>query len=752
MTRRRIILFGVGLTCIAAIGFGVFCLLRVRPVDSDEYCPITAHLRGHPPPVGFEQYCEVSAGSQVLRHGIAIQWAADSTALHRVVTEVGHYRNGKKEGEFRRWHQGALVASENFVGDLQEGRALYVVSLGGDREEGEMLHGRRHGVWKTFSQEGSQVLQHTYAGGVEEGAYTSFAADGSPASRGFMKGGRRDGHWVVFGGHELCDGKCSYEEGDFSGSERTGTWRGYSPSKRLLYERTIGTASGPDVRYNHDGEKIFETNLVSGRREGTATAWFDHGAIKSRGIFADGNAVGEHVTYYPDGGTARVRKFESGHLVSETLFFPDGKVEQLSTHDALRINSLARYYPDGTIKMRSKYAATGGLEKSTTYWANGRVRDEMRDQGRSTTTYYPDGSKRSERTQTPSARNSRRREYDRTGRIISEGEEFYGLKEGTWTYYRGDGTISLIEDYDSDYQQGRHVEYFPSGKVHVQGAFRGGHKCCTWIEFDPNGKEVSSKELSPGQPIAPLPPPSAPGDPTPSCVRTIPERLSIATADERLAPVAERLLRSYKAYAPTHSGHNGVVAACTLEKLSAPPEGVRELAGRYSADIGRTPSAASRPKPEITVLRCGEYAPLALRGLDAFSADAFAQQALGAWCAGPHALTDSTLPRSCSTPLPESLTLGSRSGLEAELAELWPALVPSAWRSGPIRACRLSGSAEDAASKGIALLCGDDGVRVLALPPSLNQPEILDRLLAKAARTWCDAPATDEAFRQLLLP
>ena len=77
------------------------------------------------------------------------------------------------------------------------------------KSRGQLLKGKRHGVWNSYYDTGMPWSQVSYNAGLEDGSYRTYHPNGEPAIEG------------------------AYLQG-----ERSGTWRFYSPEGTLLDTRS----------------------------------------------------------------------------------------------------------------------------------------------------------------------------------------------------------------------------------------------------------------------------------------------------------------------------------------------------------------------------------------------------------------------------------------------------------------------------------------------------------------------------------
>lgn len=151
-----------------------------------------------------------------------------------------HTRDGKKEGLYREWRDdGKLVIECNFVNDKKEGPfRLWDIFV----EEGNYTNGKKNGVCKTFSKDGTLLL-----------------------------------------------GECAYLDGELHGYCRE--W-----DREELFER--GRIVGKILKWHSNG--VLKSSISV--KKGACTKYFDNGNLHSEFNTNDnGNYEGELVEWYDDG-------------------------------------------------------------------------------------------------------------------------------------------------------------------------------------------------------------------------------------------------------------------------------------------------------------------------------------------------------------------------------------------------------------------------------------------------------------------
>ncbi len=146
---------------------------------------------------------------------------------------------------------------------------------------------------------------------------------------------------------------------------------------------------------------------VDGKKEGLEVKRYDNGAVRETINWKSGKRHGQFRSYH-----------KNGRLASECEFA-----------DGLREGVLREYNSSGEIAWEKPYVhdKLHGVRKQ---WFNDS--DETNNpQPIAAETHYEEGVAHGECV-----------EYWSTGRVSKRGQHDHGEKEGTWTYYRQDGSLS----------------------------------------------------------------------------------------------------------------------------------------------------------------------------------------------------------------------------------------------------------------------------------------------------------------------
>ena len=237
--------------------------------------------------------------------------------------EMGTYREGKKQGNFRVYDDGG-----NETGGLLYDNNVLV-------GEGMIDSlGRRIGEWKLFYPDGKVRAQGKYAYGLREGNWTYFFTNGKTEQSGVYKTDWPTGawKWYYFNGQlhreEMYrNGKedgtsIEYDtvgvvinEGEFSAGARNGKWKLTVNDHIEEGQYLDGERDGLWVWYYGEGNKMFEGEFQSGIPINRHKYWYVNGQVEMTGKYNGGEMDGRWDYYDTNGFPAMQLDYVEGKVV-----------------------------------------------------------------------------------------------------------------------------------------------------------------------------------------------------------------------------------------------------------------------------------------------------------------------------------------------------------------------------------------------------------------------------------------------------
>ncbi len=222
--------------------------------------------------------------------------------------------------------------------------------------------GKPDGEFKRWTSHGDLAESGFYKKGKREGEWTEWYSNGKVQERGIYQGGKKEGLWKGF----FRDGKPSSER-TFQDGEPTGTWTEFYPNgntgernscfpKNAVGTRETFAASGTTIRKEH---------CKNGIPEGIVETFYPGGALESRSEYHTGKLHGKSELFRATGELWK-RSFYRDDVRDSvwTYFAKDGSIERQSV---FRNGNGIAYGEIGD----------GGIDAETTFVDN-KVQDTLR--------------------------------------------------------------------------------------------------------------------------------------------------------------------------------------------------------------------------------------------------------------------------------------------------------------------------------------------------------------------------------------
>ena len=279
----------------------------------------------------------------------------------------GNYLDGEKSGLFKEYNKdGDIVRLEKYENGIlvTDAAETTVVDIrneyfpdGRIKGSGAYKKGQKHGVHRSYDEQGNVVDAVLYDEGVEvgrgiigasgkiEGPWKLFYVNGNVKEEGEYKEGLREGTWQFYDKQGILIQKGNYRKG-----KPDGLWRWFHEdgSSRREESYTRGREDGESVEYDTEGNIVAKGNFADGLKEGLWmyhigdhtvkgaysqgekdgkwTGVYDNGKLQFKGSFTKGYASGKHKFYYPSGQLKQDGKYSSGRKDGEwKLIDEDGE-------------------------------------------------------------------------------------------------------------------------------------------------------------------------------------------------------------------------------------------------------------------------------------------------------------------------------------------------------------------------------------------------------------------------------------------
>jgi antitoxin component YwqK of YwqJK toxin-antitoxin module len=239
------------------------------------------------------------------------------------IKEVGTYREGKKQGNFRTFDEtGKEISGLLFDNDTLVGEGM-IDSLG-----------RRIGDWKLLYQDGKVRAQGKYIAGMREGNWVYFYPNGKQEQTGVYKMDWPTGMWKWYYGNGALHREEMYRngkedgssieydtlgvvinEGEFTAGARNGKWKLTINDHIEEGQYLDGERDGVWLWFYGNGNKMFEGEFQSGIPMGRHKYWYDNGQVEMTGKYKAGEMDGRWDYFDLNGFPSMQLDYEEGNVV-----------------------------------------------------------------------------------------------------------------------------------------------------------------------------------------------------------------------------------------------------------------------------------------------------------------------------------------------------------------------------------------------------------------------------------------------------
>lgn len=275
------------------------------------------------------------ADGNFVRHGAYREYDASGT-----LTVEGEYRNGHREGIWRRLHAasestlfqsvpykeftGPFLSQASFTHGRLDGKWIIADAQQRKISEIEFVRGERHGVAAWYYPNGVPMTQITYEHGRVNGEVVSWGSDSTVLAKEEYKHGRKLSVRIDYFSKELKRREINYLDAMLY-ARTPDDW-----DKALLatFEtRGQDEKHGPFTTWHPSGaiarKGEFRYNLPVGKIE----YWYENGQPQMDGMYIDGKSHGTWTWYHANGQKAIVGEYRDGVATGQwTWWKEDGKV------------------------------------------------------------------------------------------------------------------------------------------------------------------------------------------------------------------------------------------------------------------------------------------------------------------------------------------------------------------------------------------------------------------------------------------
>jgi antitoxin component YwqK of YwqJK toxin-antitoxin module len=337
---------------------------------------------------------------------------------------------------------------------------------------------------------------------VQNGYQKFYHSNGNVASEGYMQDGKPNGYWKTY----YTNGVIK-SEGNRSNFELDSTWKFYDRSGQLttIINYKAGIYHGDRFTFLED--RIVLDPYVDGKKIGLAKVFYPDSTLWIETPFENGVESGLSTEYAKeDGRIISLIHYKNGFpFKREYINRKDGLGRKQGIwktfHDEGELASVSEYSSDIKNGYFKWFTENGELIKIEKYVNGALIEDAPETQIKDLkTTYYPDGTIKTQATYLDNVAEGVRKEFNpdgtlkagyimRRGRIIGKGIiDDAGKKQGPWIEYYMTGVVKAKGTYTNTIRTGKWLFYHENGELKQSGYFtKDGKHTGEWLWYYNNG-------------------------------------------------------------------------------------------------------------------------------------------------------------------------------------------------------------------------------------------------------------------------
>ena len=402
-------------------------------------------------------------------------------------TDKGYYSDGKL----------AYIKELKIVkgeAPIQNGKYIEYYKNGQIKVQGHYKDGKREGEFKTFLRnsknagsvfyKNGKIIKSTLINSMKDNASFSILTDINYNSNsheivtdefpnGLLK------QYFTFNKDELLDGESRqyYEEGDiksispFKNNVADGTFISYYQNGNIKEKHTYknGNEEGEGIFYYENGKLEEKYFMKNGKLDGEAINYFEDGKIKNKAIFKDGVTLEEEI--YKD-NEIRKNTFKNGEIVQQDI------------------------YSKNKILKAKKFFLGNGKMKIISYYENGNkeeevfVINELLDG--EALVYYPSGKLKEKDFFKNGKREGEAIIYYENENVKQKSLFKNDKREGDLFMYYPSGKLCQTEKFINGKEDGEVIEYYESGVIKEKAYFINGKQEKEHFFYDEKGNLIKT--------------------------------------------------------------------------------------------------------------------------------------------------------------------------------------------------------------------------------------------------------------------
>ena len=207
------------------------------------------------------------------------------------------FKNGKRNGVYKSYYEdGTILLESMYINGVQEGFEKCYYNNGKIKEENNFKNGERNGVCKTYSKDGQLLLEITYRAGLRNGQYIEYYEE-----------------------NEKIKTKGEYKSTSVFNVRNSKIRKDYYLNGKLKRERTYeDTDEGENFfeknYHEKSGKLTSEGKYINNQKDGIFKIYYENENIYGEYGYKNGYDDGKFKEYYENGNLKKEGSIENGQI------------------------------------------------------------------------------------------------------------------------------------------------------------------------------------------------------------------------------------------------------------------------------------------------------------------------------------------------------------------------------------------------------------------------------------------------------
>lgn len=469
-----------------------------------------------------------------------------------VVSSEGTMRDGKPDLYWKNYYQNGNLKNEgNRLNYELDSVWKFYNEEGKIQKSYTYLNGKKNGFSITYDTTGRIIQKENFEENIKSGNSFYYHKSGKTKTIIPFKNGKADGTAYEYSEDSVVTAITIYKMGFIERTEKInktdvqgkkqGIWKEFYPNGNVKSETRFRDSEidGYKKEYDQKGdlkniEKFENGKKIENPKElaklDVFKAYYENGQIRYEGGYVNGLPIGIHFHYvltkevcdsiliYDDTISRKILKCNRISIPDSAIIFDEGYMMEKGAVDSVRKKQGAwvEFHYSGELKGKGNYKDDNKTGDWVYYYPNGKIEQQGKynKSGKPTGVwkwFYESGNLLREEHYKAGKLEGLMQEYKDNGMLITKGEYVDDQKEGLWYYeienYKEIGRYSagmpdsvwkayfVKEDqllfsgnFVAGDPEGKHVIYYPNGKVMSVGTYQGGMKQGNWKYYDEFGQ------------------------------------------------------------------------------------------------------------------------------------------------------------------------------------------------------------------------------------------------------------------------